>query len=181
MQNSTDQELLLLFKNGNQNAFKQIVVRYEQQIRATIIGMIGSVVEVDDIAQDVFVRFYRSIIDFRGESKLSTYLTKIAINVSLNAIKSNKSRFDRRQNLKLIARDKTVNENTQFELRDTIASAVGKLNIDFRSVVVLRLIDGYSVRETAQILEIPEGTVASRLARAQKILQADLKNIYKNE
>ena len=85
-----DSELVIQAKRGNQLAFRQLVRRHEQQVRSTVLGMIGDVQEVDDIAQEVFIRFYKSIKQFRGDSALGTYLTRIAINLSLNALKKQK-------------------------------------------------------------------------------------------
>jgi len=170
-----EQQLIQRCKEGDQHAFQQIVECHERQVRATVIGLLGDQPEADDVAQEVFIRFFRALNQFKGESKLSTYLTRIAINLSLNEIKRRKTRQMRFQSLD--------QETHVFELEDTTANpvwsdekeniekAIQKLSPDFRTIVVLRLVEGHSVKETAEILKLPQGTVASRLARAQKKLR----------
>ncbi len=86
----SDIELIEKTKAGDQRAFGQLVSRHQSRVAATVIGMLGNSPEADDIGQEVFVRFYRSIVSFRGEANLSTYLTRIAINLSLNELKRRK-------------------------------------------------------------------------------------------
>lgn len=171
----SDVELLGKAKKGNAHAFRQLIERHEQQVRSTVIGMLGDTMEADDVAQEVFIRFYKSINRFRGDAQLSTYLSRIAINLSLNELKRRQ-----RQNKWLTFFQKDDNR-TQIEdpsarperqdTKELIHMAIQKLEPEFRAVVVLRLIDGYSVKETAKILNVPIGTIASRLARAQNKLK----------
>lgn len=174
----TDTELIQETLSGNDQAFKTIVQRYESIVARTIYGMLGNVVEVEDIGQEVFIRFYQGLKNFRGDSKVGTYLTRIAINLSLNELKS------RKRKVKLFHRNFSVNEmefidedsENRFDNYDKeiIREAIQKLEPEFRSVIILRLMNGYSAAETAQILKCPIGTVLSRLARAQKKLRAIL-------
>ena len=146
--------------------------------------MLGKCQEAEDIGQETFIRFYRNLDKFRGESKLGTYLTRIAINLSLNELKSRKRKrwlfpaMDEDEESKLGYNDESFEKN---EKREIIQKALKKLKPEFRSVIILRLISGYSVEETAKILNIPAGTVFSRLARAQKKLGDILKPYYKEE
>ena len=86
------EELQLLEKarSGDKLAFKQIVLKYEKKMANVIKGMLGNVVEAEDIAQQTFIRFYKSMDNFKGDSQLSTYLTRIAINLTLNEIRKRK-------------------------------------------------------------------------------------------
>jgi DNA-directed RNA polymerase specialized sigma24 family protein len=86
----TDKELIGESSLGSHDAFKELVRRYEDRVAATVIGMVGSGPEAEDIGQEVFVRFYKHLDQFRGEAKLITYLTRIAINLSLNALRRRK-------------------------------------------------------------------------------------------
>ena len=158
--------------NGDNNAYRIIVERYEGQIASLIMNMIGNMSKAEDIGQEVFVRFYRNISNFRGESSLSTYLMRIAINLCLNEQKKRKSRT------RLFVDE--MGENIQFIPSETASSvidtelirkAISKLNTKYRTVVVLRLIEGYSTAETATILKLPVGTVLSRLSRGQQKLK----------
>ena len=86
----TDIDLIGIIREGDQYAFTEIVRRYKSKVAATIYGMIGKCDEADDIGQEVFIRFYNAINSFRGDAALGTYLTRIAINLSLNEIKRRK-------------------------------------------------------------------------------------------
>ncbi len=168
-----DAQILTELRNGNDAVFRDLINRYEGLVSATIIGMIGKCSEAEDIGQEVFVRFYKARHNFRGDSAIGTYLSRIAINLSLNEIK----RRRRRSRLFFHSDDETFdvedkNSNTDAdENREVIQHAIRELAPKFRSVIVLRLIDEYSTEETAKILSVPIGTVLSRLARAQKKLK----------
>jgi RNA polymerase sigma-70 factor (ECF subfamily) len=86
----TDEQILQEIKKGNSSVYRELVIRYESQIASTIISMLGKGPEAEDIGQEVFIRFYKAIPRFRGESSVGTYLTRIAINLSLNEIKRRK-------------------------------------------------------------------------------------------
>ena len=176
-----DHELIEQVKQGDQAAFGELVRRHESVVAATVNGMLGVGDDADDVGQNVFIRFYPAIDDFRGEAALSTYLTRIAINLSLNELKSRKRRrmfFAKPDDDEgLAAFGDTLDEGEQRDTRELVHQALQKLEPKFRSVVVLRMLQGYSTRETAQILKVPQGTVLSRLSRAQEKLKDLLKNI----
>lgn len=87
-----DWELVEMARQGDMNAFAEIVSRYEGKIARTVIGMLGDANEADDVGQETFIRFFKSIHSFRGDSSLGTYLTRIAINLSYNVLKKAKER-----------------------------------------------------------------------------------------
>ena len=161
-------------RRGDQAAFRRLVEEHERLVQSTVRGMLGDTAEADDVAQEVFIRFYKALEGFRGEAEVGTYLSRIAINLSINELKR---RQRRRRWLSVLRKedsqvleDDNVNPGRK-EMRETLHKALLLLEPDFRSVVVLRLIDGYSVKETAEILALPQGTVASRLARGQQKLR----------
>ncbi len=174
-----EQHLVARVRAGDEKAFQVLVQRHEQQVRATVYGMLGQAEGVDDLAQEVFIRLYQKIHELRGEAKLGTYLVRIAINLSLNELKRRQ-----RKNRWIVGWD-TDNAKSalpdlgahpeKFETRELVQRGLQQLEPDFRSVIVLRLLDGFSVRETAEILGLPQGTVASRLARGQEKLREILK------
>jgi RNA polymerase sigma-70 factor (ECF subfamily) len=169
-----DEELIDASLAGDGQAFKEIVRRYEPVVVATISAMIGQCVEVDDISQETFIRFYRSLGKFRQDSSVKTYITRIAINRSIEELKRRrrKSLFFLQQHPveELNVVDEQAGEGYD-DSREILMRALSKLDTKARSVIVLRLIDGYSTRETAGILGVPQGTVLSRLARAQEKLE----------
>ena len=175
----TDIEIIEEVKKGNHAAFKEIILKYESQIAATVIGMIGKCPDAEDVGQEVFIRFFKSIDKFRGDSSLGTYLTRIAINLSLNILRRRKRNilFNIQPIEKEIVNQKEENDVIFNDEKDFVQRAIQKLDSKFRSVVVLRIIDGYSTEETAEILKIPLGTVLSRLARAQDKLKKILSPI----
>ena len=86
----TDEKIIQEIISGNEILFKELVKRYESRVAATVVGMLGNCPEADDVGQDTFIRFYNGLGKFRGASSVSTYLTRIAINLSLNALKRRK-------------------------------------------------------------------------------------------
>jgi RNA polymerase sigma-70 factor (ECF subfamily) len=175
-----DGELLQRARSGDHAAFRTLVERYEQVVAATVIGMLGSGAEAEDVGQETFIRFYAALSRFREEASLKTYLTRIAINLSLNSIKRRRRFLSRHVEGDLMdtigveAGAGPVDRAESREVREVVRNAIDRLAPKQRAVVTLRLIDGYSTRETAEILGLPEGTVLSRLSRALKKLQPDL-------
>lgn len=177
----TDDELLRRARDGDQRAFRLLVERYESVVAATVIGMLGPGQEADDVGQETFIRFYRSIDRYRGDASLKTYLTRIAINQSLKALKKRKrwhERFfsrDEESGAELAEAVETTDVLGERERREMVQAALQTLNPTHRSVVVLRIMEGYDTRETAELLGVPQGTVMSRLARALEKLEPVLR------
>ena len=180
----TDEELISEVRKGNNEAFREIVKRYESLVASTVIGMLGKCPEADDVGQETFIRFYNSLKNFRGDSSVGTYLTRIAINLSLNELKRRKRRMWVFPAITEEEETKIGTEDGEFDRKETkeiVQRAIKKLAPEFRSVIVLRLISGYTPEETANILGIPVGTVFSRLARAQKKLKVILTDNLQGE
>jgi RNA polymerase sigma-70 factor (ECF subfamily) len=166
--------LIAAAREGDHDAFKELLRRYEPVVARTVIGMLGNCAEAEDIGQETFIRLYKALPDFRGDSSLRTYLTKIAMNLSLNELKRRKRRF-LRFSKKPVEDYHDIADDRQRKGEDVdeerVWLAIRELDEKFRSVVVLRLMDGYSTEETARILGVPVGTVLSRLSRAQRKLR----------
>ena len=167
----TDAELVDRAKAGDNNAFRILVERHEKSMARTVAAMLGPSAEVDDVVQETFIRFYRSLARFRGESSTGTYLKRIAINLSLDTLRRRKretSRYVSRDDDRIYLPEPAIESVAEdaFDNRRLIDQALDALRPHHRSVVVLRLIDGYSTKEAARILKIPSGTVLSRLSRA---------------
>jgi len=170
----TDERLIQASREGDETAFRQLVKQYQSRVASTVIGMLGNCPEAEDVGQETFIRFYNNLKNFRGDASVGTYLTRIAINLSLNELKrrNRKSLIFYR---KLSDDDLDIadqNRGTEFDdKKEIVQHAIQQLEPKFRSVVVLRLMDGYSTAETAEILKLPIGTVLSRLARGQQKLK----------
>ena len=170
----TDEELVIAARDGDDDAFKELVVRFEPVVARTVIGMLGDCAEAEDVGQETFIRFYKALPRFRGESSVKTYLTRIAMNLSLNELKRRKRRLGRFTGKPVDEYHDLADEKQERGKdvdKERVWMAIGELEDKFKSVVVLRLIDGYSTEETARILNIPLGTVLSRLSRGQKRLR----------
>ncbi len=179
---SDEMELVRRTLNGDNNAFSEIIRRYETMVARTTKSMLGDTQQAEDAGQDTFIRLYKSLKDFRGDSKLSTYIQRIAINQSLNEIRRRKRllslfyRSDDKEDMTEID-PASYNDEESRDIKDCVNLAISKLDPDFRAVVILRSIQGYSTKETADILELPLGTVLSRLSRAKEQLKELLKEL----
>lgn len=175
----TDEQLVGLALNGDRHAFSEIVERYRRMVARTVKGMLGDNVYAEDIGQDVFVRLFHSLSEFRGEAKLSTYINRIAVNLTLNEIKRRKRSsgvFANDEQGRETLYDMTdENDHDRRDTKEIIGRALAMLEPGFRAVVVMRMLEGYSTRETAEVLGIPVGTVLSRLSRAQEQLRTIIK------
>ena len=177
---ASDRDLLERARAGEERAFRILVERYELAVASVVIAMLGRGEEAEDVGQETFIRFYRSIDRFRGDAALGTYLTRIAINLSLNALKRRNrlaARFLSRDEARALPAEPATEGGEEIERRERerlVRRAIGRLDAKHRAVVVLRMIEGYSTRETAAILDLPEGTVLSRLSRAMRKLEAEL-------
>jgi RNA polymerase sigma-70 factor (ECF subfamily) len=162
-------------------AFKSIVEKYEKRVAGIIISMVGPCPEADDIGQETFIRFYKSMDNFRGDSSLSTYLGRIAINQSLNFLKKRKNRTHLEIDVEEVGKINSNEVSAIDDLADKelVQMALSQLELNFRSVITLRMIEGYSTKEAAEILNIPLGTVLSRLKRGQEKLREILLPLMK--
>ncbi|MBN1108233.1 MAG: RNA polymerase sigma factor [Bacteroidales bacterium] len=170
-----DSELVKASVNGDRLAFSEIVERYRRMVARTVKGMLGDSVFSEDIGQEVFIKLYHSLSDFRGEARLSTYIQKIAINLTLNEIKRRKrffSMFSQDGENELYEHEIPDPENEQKrDATELVSKALAGLEPKFRIIVTMRMLQGYSTKETAEILNLPLGTVLSRLSRAQEQLK----------
>jgi RNA polymerase sigma-70 factor (ECF subfamily) len=176
-----ENELVKASVEGDRFAYEEIVNRYRKMVARTVKGMLGDSVFAEDIGQEVFIKLYYSLSGFRGEAKLSTYIQKIAVNLTLNEIKRRKRFFS-------MFSQKTNDEIYEFEIADSdheekkdakeiVNKALMTLEPKFRIIVAMRMLQGYSTKETAEILGLPLGTVLSRLSRAQEQLKDILEKL----
>lgn len=169
-----EQRLVDGARNGDQAAFRELVERYEDLVGATVIGMLGPGAEAEDTAQLTFVRFYEALSRYQGSGGVAPYVTRTAINLSLNALdrrKRRRWRFLSRDEHRGLPEPETPPPATDEGRRKLVRHALDQLSPEHRAVVVLRIINGYSTVETANLLGVPTGTVLSRLSRAQERLK----------
>ncbi|QXP70283.1 RNA polymerase sigma factor [Polaribacter sp. R2A056_3_33] len=189
----TEENLIAQLKSGKQTAFSQLLDDYQQKVFGTCISFVPNKEDAEDIAQEVFLEVFRSISKFKGDSKLSTWIYKIATNKCLEFIrkKNTKKRFAFMQTIlgNEIPLDKTsyfteVNhpgillENK--EKSATIFKAINTLPEAQRIVFTLAKIDDKSYQEIVEITGKSLSSVESLMFRAKKSLQEKLINFYKN-
>jgi RNA polymerase sigma-70 factor, ECF subfamily len=176
-----ENELVKASLDGDKKAFGLIVNRYQKMVARTVKGMLGDTAFTDDIGQEVFIKLYYSLSEFRGEAKLSTYIQKIAINLTLNEIKRRKrffSMFSQKGNNEMHEIEIADHDNEERkEAKEIVTKALLALDPKFRIIVTMRMLQGYSTKETAEILDLPLGTVLSRLSRAQEQLRNILEKL----
>ncbi len=179
----SDEVLLTLARAGDHAAFRTLVERYQAAVASTVTGMLGRGADADDVGQETFVRFHDALAQYRGEASLGTYLRRIAMNLSLNALKRR-----RRGLLRFVSRDHVESrpaeppmapfDMVQAERVDVVRRAVATLAEKHRAVVVLRMLDGLSTLESAAVLGVPPGTIMSRLSRGMAELKLLLTPYY---
>jgi RNA polymerase sigma-70 factor (ECF subfamily) len=165
-----DELLVRRSKGGDREAFGQLVGRYQNSVYRVVRGVLADAAECDDVAQEVFLKAYASLGKFRGESGFFTWLYRIAVNEALRARRRRSySNADALPEVEAPPAPEPVDEDAPT-LR-TLEKLLRKLSDEFRSIVVLRDIEGLSYLEIAETLEVPIGTVESRLFRARQELR----------
>jgi RNA polymerase sigma-70 factor (ECF subfamily) len=179
-----EKKLISKARRGDKNAFKELVIRYQPQVARAIVGILGPGPEAEDVGQEAFIKFYKSMSEFRGESSPGTYITRIAINLSLNVLRKRKiSRrmFFRKTNMTNTHPMSQEDPGNSLEAEQLINKGLQKIPQRFRTVLILRYMNEYSVKETAEILSLPQGTVMSRLARGMEKLRKILEPFYERK
>lgn len=175
--NVSDEELLKKVKNGDVDAFEEIIAKYEKKVFSLIYNMLKNDNDIEDIAQEVFVKVYRNIDEFRGNSSLYTWIYRITTNLCLDYIKKQKSVIyidekiqtdDGEVDFQLPSEEKLQDElYEEKELKQKLEKSIAKLPDKQRVMIVLRDIKGLSYEEISEILEIKLGTVKSQINRAR--------------
>jgi RNA polymerase sigma-70 factor (ECF subfamily) len=166
-----EQQLILQVKEGSHDAFRVLVERYMRQAYDVAYGFVNDHDDAEDIAQEAFVRVHQSITSFRGESKFSTWLYRIVMNLSLSRVRQKQQKAQREvQMLDPIVQNlgKDSSAVYQIDVQMHIERALHQLPTLQRAVVILRHIDGLSTKQVSGILHCSEGTVKTHLHRGLK-------------
>lgn len=168
----SDEEIVARVLNGDTAVFELIIRRYNQRLFRTTRAILRNDVEAEDVMQEAYVRAFVKLDQFSGESKFSTWLTKIAVYEALGRVR----RASRQEEFTEAMDDRDDPERTAYgeELRSTIQSAIDALPSKYRGVFVMREIENLSVAETAECLSISEENVKTRLHRARTLLRTRL-------
>ena len=181
-----DAELVEQIINGNNNAFRYLVANYQ----GLVLHMVGRIVQrqedVEDICQEVFIKVYKQLKRFRGDSKLSTWIAKIAYNTSISyvrKVRQNEHSYDEQPGLIAIEMDDTLSHNLveKAEVKKYLLEMIEQLPVNYRTVLTLFHLEEFSYKEIEEITNMPEGTIKSYLSRARKILKEKLERVAKME
>lgn len=186
-----DAELVARVQRGDQRAFEMLVVKYQRRIERLIARMIRDVDLVEDIAQETFIRAYRALPGFRGESAFYTWLYRIAVNTAKKAMIGLKrdpllteaamgGGGEDDDDSPAVDRDLTDGETPEStlasrQIAETVNAAVAALSEDLRQAITLREIEGLSYEEIAEMMNCPIGTVRSRIYRAREAIATRLR------
>ena len=186
----SDLKLVERVQRGERAAFDLLVLRYQHKVLKLIMRYVHDATEAEDIAQEAFVKAFRALQSFRGDSAFYTWLYRIAINTAKNALVATKRRpmdYDLdlqdpgairsacpdwpspRLRKRLLLTD---------EIRDTVNRAIENLPEDLRTAIVLRELEGLSYEDIAQTMDCPVGTVRSRIFRAREAIDKKLRPIF---
>ena len=169
-----EKKLLAKAKNGDQEAFGKLVERYQRRVYTVIYRFVRNYTEADDLAQEAFIRAFKAIGRFDLRYPFSPWMYRIAINLTLNHLKKRKLQL---VDVDLERRPSGNNPQTvmeQDETRRKVHRAIAELPLKLRQVLVLRVYEDWPYARIAEVLEIPIGTVMSRLARAREALKEEL-------
>ncbi len=181
-----DQQLVERVQKGDKRAFDLLVIKYQHKVMAVISRFIRDHAEVQDVAQEAFIKAYRALPNFRGDSAFYTWIYRIAINTAKNHIVARNRRPPasdvEMEDAEFFAGNDAMHEmNTpernllRDELQETIDQAFRDLPDDLRTAVTLREMDGLSYEEIAEVMECPVGTVRSRIFRAREAIDKRIK------
>jgi RNA polymerase sigma-70 factor (ECF subfamily) len=167
---------------GDRGAFEELVRAHQHRIYALALRMLGNAAEAQDVAQEAFLRAHRGLAEFRGEARLSTWLYAIASRLCLNRLAGSERRLARHgeETLTRLPDDRPGPDQTleRGEIEEALHRAIGELAEERRIVVILRDVEGLAYEEIAEALELPVGTVRSRLHRARLDLKEKLERFF---
>jgi RNA polymerase sigma-70 factor (ECF subfamily) len=182
---ASDLELVRRAQRGERGAFDLLVLRYQHKVIKLVARLLRDPAEAEDVAQEAFVKAYRALASFRGDSAFYTWLYRIAVNTARNAMASRQRRpLDYEAELtegeqtaveaRLRHTDTPEATVLSEEIRETVNRAVAALPEDLRTAIILREVEGLSYEEIATAMDCPVGTVRSRIFRAREAIDRSL-------
>lgn len=188
----TDDEIIDQILSGNKDHYRALVEKYQSMVFRTCMGFLHDKEEAEDITQDVFIQVYQNLPRFKGDSSFSTWIYRIAINTSLNKIRSTQKNFlmqrfesfrneEKLQTLQVSIPDNENPENIMIleEHREWVRKALNSLPENQRTAIVLSKYDDLTQKEIAGIMNTTEGAVEALIQRAKKNLREKLSHFSK--
>lgn len=187
---ASDLSLVRRAQAGDKGAFDALVLKYQHKVVKLVSRYVRDLAEAEDIAQDAFIKAYRALPQFRGDSAFYTWLYRIAINTAKNAVVSrDRNPVDYRLDLQDSEesyemhgrlKDSETPEALVLtdEIRAIVNGAIDALPEDLRTAIVLRELEGLSYEEIAATMQCPVGTVRSRIFRAREAIDRRLREVF---
>jgi RNA polymerase sigma-70 factor, ECF subfamily len=187
---ASDLSLVRRVQRGDKGAFDALVLKYQHKLVKLVMRYVRNPAEAEDIAQEAFIKAYRALPQFRGDSAFYTWLYRIAINTAKNAVVSrdrspieydlDRSNTDESYDMQGRMKDSETPEGLVLtdEIRSTVNAAIDALPEDLRTAIVLRELEGLSYEEIAEAMACPVGTVRSRIFRAREAIDRRLREVF---
>jgi len=184
---ASDLSLVRRVQRGDKGAFDALVLKYQHKLVKLVMRYVRNPAEAEDIAQEAFIKAYRALPQFRGDSAFYTWLYRIAINTAKNAVVSRdrspvEYELDRHSNDESYDMQGRMKDSEGLvltdEIRSTVNAAIDALPEDLRTAIVLRELEGLSYEEIAAAMDCPVGTVRSRIFRAREAIDKRLREVF---
>ena len=181
-----ENELVRNVLSGDEQSYRRFVKQYERLVFFILNKLIDNEEDIEDLAQDIFMKIFKHLSKFKFESKLSTWISQIAYRESINYLRKHKGLNDRKTNLDegFSLADMSPNPeelNISKDLSTKVRMGIKKLPEHYRQVLVLYHLEEFSYPEIGQITGMPEGTVKNYIFRARKLLKEYLEPMLKSE
>jgi len=187
---ASDLGLVRRVQRGERGAYDLLVLKYQHKVVKLVMRYLRDPADAEDVAQEAFIKAYRALPQFRGDSAFYTWLYRIAINTAKNALAA-RDRNPVTYDLDLQGNDESSDMVGRLkdpetpeglalteEIRATVNAAIGELPEDLRTAIVLRELEGMSYEEIAQSMDCPVGTVRSRIFRAREAIDRRLREVF---
>jgi len=186
MTDQEDQRLLTLVKKGNKKAFDSLVIKYQQRVIQLVSRYVQNPSDAQDVSQDVFIKVYRAIPNFRGDSAFYTWIYRIAVNTAKNYLVSKARRAANKEVEPEVAEQFEINSLLKDpdspehlvlteEIRQAIVKALDNLPEELKQAITLRELEGLDYQQIAEKMDCPVGTVRSRIFRAREAIEKAIK------
>ncbi|MBF0255348.1 MAG: RNA polymerase sigma factor RpoE [Gammaproteobacteria bacterium] len=186
-----DTELVARVQQGDKRAFDLLVIRYQQRVVSLVMRYVNDHAEALDVAQEAFIKAYKALPRFRGDSAFYTWLYRIAVNTAKNYLvsagrRSNPGDIDAELAERVDEGGRLRELSTpedylcEKEMVEVLHQAIQNLPEDLRTALTLREMEGLSYEEIAQVMDCPIGTVRSRIFRAREAVDAKIKPLLEN-
>ena len=173
---------------GNTRAFQAVVEGHQRLVSHIVFRMISNETDREDMCQDVFMKVYQNLPDFNFESKLSTWIAKIAYNTCINFLEKKKTLLvddfsSEGESFDTFSTNDTLPDESaeKNDLSILLHSEISRMPVHFRTILTLYHLDEMSYSEISEVMQLPEGTVKSYLFRARKLLRERLLSKYQKE